>query len=493
MEQSQIHLDRLKAWPEEKARIYDSTVIIREIHALDQSFRESLRVAAVVLLSVLPIAQAQSTPPGGGRKQAVTHLSGTVPSVESLQGTINASLVTVPGASTPDIGQKVSQAFLNLQAAGSSQVGTVYIPAGTYSFSHTMTIIPGKGQTGYRETLVCDPSAILNYTGSGDAFFSGIHPAGIQEANVRVFNCEINGNSSVGANGFHFSGFYGIYLENVHSRLFSKGSGFYFDGAGVATAINCSPTNDRVGVYLTGNSSTGTAPNAIHWLGGSFQSDGWGWKDATVGRAGYSYGNIIDGAVFEGNGHANAESGDIDLQNTLNTTIQNSYFEASYGKYQILIDSTAVPQGSIRIIGNELDGPGPRNADITTVGRADVDVEGNNTANPGAYFVNGGTQAHISMENNRMSAPNTGQGAVFQYPNKYVMSFTTSPKSSDTLEVPSLQGAGFVCSVAPLNSTAAGFTGVYIPLTTESGKVVVHHPATAGAQFAVYCATPQNQ
>ena len=450
------------------------------------------RASFTMLLFGLALTGAQTVLHKRLFNQVLTQPTGST-GVGSFKGIIDASRVTVPGVPSPDMGQRVSKAFLDLQAPGNPEVGTVYIPAGTYSFNQTMKVFPGSGHTGYRENLVCDAGAILNYTGSGDAFFSGINPAGIQEADVRVFNCEINGNSTPGANGFHFSGFYGIYLENVKSRGFSKGHGFYFDGAGVVTAINASATSDRVGVYLTGNSTTVTASNAIHWFGGLFQSDGWGWQDAAGGTAGYSFGNTIDGATFEGNGHAGTESGDIDLQNTLNTTIQSSYFETNYGKYQILIDSGRADQGNIRIVGNELDNPGAKGADITVVGYADVDVEANNTANPGAYFVNGGTKAHITMENNRMSAPNTGAGALFQYPNKYVMSFTTTANSSDTLHAPSLQGTGFFCSVAPLNSIAAGFTGVYVPRTTAPGQVVVEHPTTAGAEFAVYCATPQNQ
>jgi uncharacterized protein YaiE (UPF0345 family) len=424
------------------------------------------------------------------------------PSVASrINGIVNASQVFVPGVTGPDIAQQVNQAFLNLQASLTDHsVGTVYVPYGNYTTSHTINIITGKVNTGYRQALVCEPGTTITYTGSGDAVFAAptnVAPGNIQESNLRIVDCDIIGNSTA-TNGMHFQGTYGLYLEGNRVSTFNKSgaAGYFFDGSGLATAINDNATSDDIGVLTAGNSTFGTAANSIHWIGGTFESDAtWAWQDSAVAQSseGYDFDIVIDGATFEGNGTIGKTlSGDILVQNSLNFAIENNYLEVSRGGYQILLDGTATPGlGVIKVIGNELDNPGAANANIAATGIInEVDVEQNNVFVGGASFVNAtSTFVHVFEANNRPANLDAGTG-VFTYLNKQVATLTTTAASSDTiLNVPGIERTGILCTATPTNSSAAAMTGVYVSPTTTVGQVTVNHPATAGATFAIFCGT----
>lgn len=68
----------------------------------------------------------------------------------------------------------------------------------------------------------------------------------------------------------------------------------------------------------------------------------------------------------------------------------------------------------------------------------------------------------------------------------FVGSLMTTTGGSDVLRNASVP-AGAACHVEAQNDVAAGLVGVYVPLVAEAGNVVVHHSATAGAVFSVFC------
>jgi hypothetical protein len=68
----------------------------------------------------------------------------------------------------------------------------------------------------------------------------------------------------------------------------------------------------------------------------------------------------------------------------------------------------------------------------------------------------------------------------------YVGTLTTTAATSDTLSATSVP-VGAACSVEPQDATAASLTGVFVPLVTTAGIVLVNHSATAGGHFSVFC------
>lgn len=67
---------------------------------------------------------------------------------------------------------------------------------------------------------------------------------------------------------------------------------------------------------------------------------------------------------------------------------------------------------------------------------------------------------------------------------RYVGTLTTTASTSDTLTGVAGVDAGSHILLSPINSTAAGLTGVWAEAGTNS--VTVNHPATSGAAFAIF-------
>lgn len=82
-----------------------------------------------------------------------------------------------------------------------------------------------------------------------------------------------------------------------------------------------------------------------------------------------------------------------------------------------------------------------------------------------------------------LSSANLSDGSSLTH---FVGSLTTTANESDIL-MSGLVRVGAACQVEPQNDVAAGLAGVYVPLVANAGNVVVHHPATAGAVFSVFC------
>ena len=336
----------------------------------------------------------------------------------NANGVLNATTVTVSGVTNPDIGQQITQAFLNLQSgATNGNVGTVYIPSGNYTYSHDINVYIGTNTGAYRQTLLCDPGATLSYTGTGNALLALPTPnnTNVNGAQFRIIGCNFSGTSSA-ANGLHFQSFYGIYLQNnLVFKFTNRGAaGFLFDGAGICTAVGNVAFGNTNGVVTQGNATSSQAANAITWIGGLFQANkDWGWFDSSIAHAsaGYDYNDTIFGATFEGNGTASVQSGDVSVQNVRNFLMQSNYAESNVGRNQIMVDGREVPIGLVRIIGNELDNP--TSSTILAAGTvANLDVEGNNVQVPGSSFVNAISSTVNTYEaNNIVAVGNAGVGA----------------------------------------------------------------------------------
>jgi hypothetical protein len=215
---------------------------------------------------------------------------------KTLNGVANASFYT--GA---DIGAKVNSALTAL-----GNVGTVFIPSGTYTFSTNINM--PVGSNGQAE-LICSSGARLNFTGTGyaiQAVTTGVAP---NNANVRIVNCEIVG-TSAGSGGVKLHVLNGAVLDHVTVRGFSSGNGVLVQGANQVDLIAPRLISNAVGLHDIGvvYNALPYAANAVSIHGGYISyNTSYGWyEDATVaGSAGYNLNNHAFGTTLEGNTGAN--------------------------------------------------------------------------------------------------------------------------------------------------------------------------------------------
>lgn len=263
----------------------------------------------------------------------------------SLNGALNAA--TYSGS---DIGAKINAAFAALPNGG-----TVTVPTGTWSFT-TQAVIPVASNLRY--ALICDPGAVLNWIGSGVGILASGTPS-MQNLSVTIQNCTVDGTGSTsGSVGIEMQGFYGSQLQNDTARNFSGGVGILFHGAGISLVTAPHLYANKYGMQLLGDSTTATASNAIHVIGGSIGGNStWGiyddYSDNTA--TGATINNSYEGIDFAVNGTASTTSGNIFLEAPLSFAITNNYFESVVGTENVQAGTNGQAAGMGVITGNHID------------------------------------------------------------------------------------------------------------------------------------------
>jgi hypothetical protein len=159
-----------------------------------------------------------------------------------------------------DIGAKINAAFADL----GGNYGTVYVPAGAYSYSTTIYFSsPSR--------LLLDPGAILNYTGSGKAVKMG--PDGLTVSTYHNDPYIVEGGQFIGGSsathGIYFNEFittprvFNVRFDNFGSTtnygIFFQSSNWDIVIDGLRMWWTASPNAARNGIRVNGVNSVGTA------------------------------------------------------------------------------------------------------------------------------------------------------------------------------------------------------------------------------------------
>src|SRR5579875_549618 len=185
-------------------------------------------------------------------------VTGPLASETSLSApVIDGGVVVTAYASTGDLGQQFAAAY-----AANGQTA-YYIPAGTYTTAHTISITP---QSSGNISLRCAPGTTIQYTGSGDAFAA--LGTGQSQANLVLSGCRFTWAGSTGhANGVHLEAFNKATIFNVSASGFTKGDGFFNQGVNTADFYNIQSTGNLNGVHNIGVVVVGLhfTANALHF------------------------------------------------------------------------------------------------------------------------------------------------------------------------------------------------------------------------------------
>jgi len=182
---------------------------------------------------------------GSGSPQVVTD-PGSV-AVGTTNGVYNAAMVA-----GSDIGAKANAAYASASALYT--LPTIYIPAGRYTYSTTMSF-------GGPVTLRCEPGTILNYTGTGKAVKMG--PDGLTVSTYSPLPYTVDGCQFTGGG----SAAYGIYFNEFLTQTFVRNTIFFNFGNSSAWNIwyqgqNWDDRVDHVYMWNTGQAFNGIYTNA---------------------------------------------------------------------------------------------------------------------------------------------------------------------------------------------------------------------------------------
>jgi hypothetical protein len=265
-------------------------------------------------------------------------LIGTSANFQSTNTVINAALSTASG----DIGAKVNQSFLTC-----GYQCLVYVPAGTYNFSTTISMPLNPISTNSLSTyaLVLDPGAVLLYQGSGDAINLPPATAGPSISGCRISGGQIYG-TSAGRSGIHLWPTNSCNITNMVVASFSSGYGVWIDGANMVNIDHSTFFDNDVGIYMTNTFCTGGScndagsgspytPNAIYITNnGIFSNTIWGvqsFSPQTGGNPGPLNITIANNDL-ELNGNPftiGTYSGAVSVGRSRNLVIRENYFEGS--------------------------------------------------------------------------------------------------------------------------------------------------------------------
>jgi parallel beta-helix repeat protein len=276
---------------------------------------------------------------------------------------------SVPGT---DIGDRVNHALKSC-----SLQCTVYIPAGNYSFSVSISL---PLNTYGRYKLSGDPGAILTYTGKGDAITTSIgDQPGYSQLLIEGF--QLKGNPHA-VSGIHTLPTNRISIRNMVITGFSGGDGILVEGTNSSNIYDNMITSNKNGIRLIpsfcggqpvqcGASVNGPpyAANAIHVTNNQITNNSqWAIiEDAIVVGHGLSesLNNIYMGNDLEGNG------GGIYLTRSRGAVIEANYFEGSPREVVL-----GIPEGTS---GYRAYGPVVRDNYFTTTVATPYNIELQNT------------------------------------------------------------------------------------------------------------------
>jgi nitrous oxidase accessory protein NosD len=340
--------------------------------------------------------------------------------------------LTATSVAGSDIGDRVNHALKScaLQC-------TVYIPAGSYSFSVGIRL---ELNTYGRYKLSGDPGAVLTYTGSGDAITTSIgDQPGYSQLLIEGF--QLKGNPHA-ASGIHMLPTNRISVRNMVITGFSGGDGILVEGTNSSNIYDNLISSNKNGIRLIpsfcggrpvqcGASVNGPpyAANAMHVTYNQITNNSqWAiFEDTVVVGRGLSetLNNLYMGNDFEENGGA------VYLTRSRGTVIEANYFEGA--ARQVVL---GIPNGGS---GYRAYGPVVRDNYFTTttgtpynieIENADsAMIEGNSelvaSLGPKNCFVNmvGATRTYISKNaiyqkntyctNGSPGTPSTGDGSFF--------------------------------------------------------------------------------
>jgi len=169
-----------------------------------------------------------------------------------LNGPVIESVYFADQFAGADIGAKANAAYT--AASLIYALPTIHIPAGSYTYSTTMSF-------GGPVKLQCEPGTILNFTGSGNAITMG--PSGLVFATYNpqpytVDGCQFTGGASANA---------GIFFQEFVTQSFVYNTTFFNFGRSAAWNIwyqgeNWDARIDRV--YMWGSAGTSQAFNGVY-------------------------------------------------------------------------------------------------------------------------------------------------------------------------------------------------------------------------------------
>jgi len=306
-----------------------------------------------------------------------------------------------------DIGAQVNAAFANC-----SNLCTVYIPAGSYSYS-TAIAYP-VGTLGTACLVGAGPgTTILNWTGAAGTDAITATGTGQASANVCMKDFEVVGNVNA-QSGIHLKNFNKGVLSNILVQGFTAtgttaGIGILNDGDNAVTFMGDDIRGNNIGYRDVGN--TTFAANAIKIIGGQVAYNNLHnvFEDAAgQSTAGPNIGNSAIGVTFEVSSTNTTDQ--IFDQLCTGCSYTNNYFESDSGTVipsQIVIgDATYAPVATV-VTGNTFASVGTTQTinDVNGQGTTVGDNVENGTV---TTFVNQGTAVRNEriLKNRATSATN---------------------------------------------------------------------------------------
>lgn len=385
---------------------------------------------------------------------------------------IGGVVIVTAYASAGDLGQQFAAAY-----AANGQTA-YYIPAGTYTTSHTISITP---QASGNISLRCAPGTTIQYTGSGDAFAALGN--GQSQANLVLSGCRFTWAGSTGnANGVHLEAFNKATINNVSASGFTHGDGFLNQGVNTVDFYNIQSTDNLNGVQNVGVVVGGVnfAANALHFTGGMIANNSqWGiYEDgALAGTVGPDSNNTYRDIAFESNGTPSATSpsgGQIFIQNCLGCGIYSNYFEYAYSgnltmTSQLVVGDVADSPSDTLIRDNFFASNGGHvTSAINLVNSNRATIDGNlDEDNPESNFVSNGSLSqwtYIGFNDSNASSYVSGPGTTTA--SVTIGGITANTVSAGTHVVYRCTAAGTLpvgtLTVIPANCRASTDTGLRV-------------------------------
>lgn len=484
------------------------------------------------------------TSPANHGQQSLTgplNMSGyAITNIGSLSSCITNTSVSVgPTCLTQytDLGAKVNAAV----SLCSAQC-TIYIPAGTYNYSTTMSL-PLNFFT--HLSLQLDQGASLTYTGTGDAIVFPVAGTGPTDSNCSVTGGELFGNASA-KSGVHIWATNACNVTNMVIYGFSTGYGVWLDGANAVNVDHNFISNNLTGVYMTPTWCTGIncsdtgsgavyTPNANHVSFNTITGNSaWAVQEFDTQTGGQT-GALNDSVIYndlELNGTNGNLSGGVSFGMSHGLVVAGNYFEGSPIPIELGIPGggDANPPRFFASVGTvirdnyftELDThPGPVGTyqinlldtwDVTIEGNTTLDVSMNGTncfintlANNGTTIGETGTvvgKNHVELSGGGQYLCIAGSGVIalagaksYQEQNQNYFGGAsnvnyqiTSAGTSETVATGGNVNSSSICSVTPFNDAAvSAMPSYYFPSGPNTGTL--YHPASVnGLRVNISCA-----
>jgi hypothetical protein len=468
-----------------------------------------------------------------------TGFSTYIPSTGTCQSpsTLNG-VVDVTNIAGTDIGDQINK---TLVAPICNSQCILYVPAGTYNFTTTISLpLNSFGAYG----LWINQGAVLNYTGTGYAIDTPIGTAGPGPANLVITGGSLTGTSAAVAGGaIHILPSQRISIQHMRITGFSNTYAIWLEGPDSMDIIFNNIQNNLGGIrvsptfctnsfpYTCNNTLTGAtawSPNLINVQFNQIAvNQRWGIFEDRNGVSGSgwtgSLHNTYENNDFEVNGLGGAQYGAIYIGKSTVNTVRNNYFEASPREIVLgELGSGAFFAANSPIVRDNYfttRTATPYNIELAnTVGAI---IEGNSelvsSANSSNCFVNAAAsgESQTFLGHNlyfQNTGGNTGNALcingspanLLAGANSYAISNTTfqtyiadgfyqtvSTGTSETITLSNITSGSF-CFITPANAAAATFpfsvaTFYVIP---GAGNVTYFHPASSnGVRVNIWCST----